>query len=1252
MRKVDQVSEFSAWLKEAHQVDVEVVELLELEQIWTESINRKQAAQLAIGDPELTAEMNAARADIGKAAGFIFGAILGAFFLPGLALASSWIVGAAIGGAIGYRLVGLFDQPQQQQQTPTRSAADPIFAFSGTGNLGKLGDPIPVIYCNSTTNPSGGIYRRDPIVIHSAIRSRQGSQRLIRLSLLAVGRLGSVITTSLQLDDQPLSNYNVGDVTVAVSSGLHNQPALSGITNYSQAVAINSNALLGISPAVITGGTDFNSWTLLPYTSSAALPAAYGGMVVVSADLTGSTTIDSLFCLNIAYQASPTATTANLAARVTATGWAVTALGAAVASGTATITAASVVIFRMLRSHPSNIAQLIIDNKEVWRTVTTLPTTVFGFLKAQGVGWVPAYPRYCAYTPVGDILPGFGTRFSLSDVGLSKLRSAQTYKAGLVYFSILGKDSSSKWIETNILLLLSDRVGVTTLISGTNFVKDSAQLATLYKAAIVTSKAVTSVDITIKASIWSINVNGEEAPHAQAFELWVEANSTSYSMGKFILVSAKQSPLLRTITIVNLPKAIYKIRVEPLAQDQIATSIRSLEEDSTISTVATGATIGGQAISIKTELGPLVSVANAQLWMDFAGKPQHGDQQGPSIQISHLNEMVDVAVAPSYPMHTIVRTEIIASDRIQSAPAESHFISQGQIIRNHLWAGKTINTGAANLIYGDTYISGEAPYPVGAIARILGKGMAVVTTASVHALFQYVTCERYSVTGVLTTATSSVITVPAANYPSILQWMPITGAGIPAGAVVIEKLGSNQLLIGDEWGREIDATTTGSITAVFNEYLPKAGGDRLVVYTMGSSNYFPDLYVDRLINPVTALGEYINGDYFIDYESIVAARLFCIKNNFFYDGVFAQGRFQEWAIATASSSLLFCTELDGRYALIPQEKGVPTYLFNASNTISYTEGGVPWEQQLTNMIAVKYQDNLGREKEVTIATTGLLSSGETEISKGVATQGVTSRDQAIKVGQVALKSIRTQVRTCQLKTDVAQGLYTRQGDIVRTQHAEIEYGSGESSGFVSAVFAVTNPRPLTTATNTVISAVDVYTLKLSGGHGMKEFVGSPNLPAANSSILVSGTASHNGNYSYSNIRLLGADRIYLAGVVTLNMIGATIATQKVFYNQQIQASEPISVSANSRVTIVHRTSRLVEADKTIVDLGNGLYQVIAIEEAIKFGDAFVLGTEVESFRTWRLTSISPDIDKNEVTLTGVQWDNSILDPAGTVVIDG
>jgi hypothetical protein len=94
----------------------------------------------------------------------------------------------------------------------------------------------------------------------------------------------------------------------------------------------------------------------------------------------------------------------------------------------------------------------------------------------------------------------------------------------------------------------------------------------------------------------------------------------------------------------------------------------------------------------------------------------------------------------------------------------------------------------------------------------------------------------------------------------------------------------------------------------------------------------------------------------------------------------------------------------------------------------------------------KYQDNLGKEKQVEAKRSGQAIA----ITQTISTQGVTKEAQAQRVAQVALNSIIYQDRTCQLETDIDNGLYVRQGDIVRSQHTIIE-NEWENNGFVLAV---------------------------------------------------------------------------------------------------------------------------------------------------------------------------------------------------------
>jgi hypothetical protein len=196
-------------------------------------------------------------ADVGKSLGFIFGAVLGAFFLPGLGVAAGWFAGAVIGGTIGGKLASLFDGPGKSGSSTTTT--DPLFRFSGVGSLATLNTAIPKIYGNRSINPFGGVLLRDPPRIFTRVASRQGARRLQTLAILSYGQLGQVDTQGLRLDDKPMGDWEIGDILSSVTPGLPEQAAQT--TYYSQAVAIGSNggnAFVSSSPIATVGQTATN----------------------------------------------------------------------------------------------------------------------------------------------------------------------------------------------------------------------------------------------------------------------------------------------------------------------------------------------------------------------------------------------------------------------------------------------------------------------------------------------------------------------------------------------------------------------------------------------------------------------------------------------------------------------------------------------------------------------------------------------------------------------------------------------------------------------------------------------------------------------------------------------------------------------------------------------------------------------------------------------------------------------------------
>jgi hypothetical protein len=1256
VKRIEQVEDFASYLSEVHQVDCTAEEIIELEGILWAHCNSQRVGRLAKGG-DISGNV---RADLGKAAGFIFGAILGVLFLPAL-LGVGVLAGALLGGAIGYRLVGMFDGPGGSG--PTGAPGEPLFAFGGAGSLAKLNSPIPIIYANKDVNPSGGIYRRDPALIHSAIRTELGAQKLIRVSLLAYGRLGRVNAGELQLDDQPLANYNAGDIIWEISSGLHNQPALDGITNYSQAVAINSNGLLGLSPGIIVGDNDISGWQQdsAAVGSPLALPAGLGSSLHYIATNEGTTGL--LLGLHSSFIPSPSAADVDAAIVVSGNNdWELSIAGVVVAAGSSDAAPVRAML-RVIRSHPGNYLQVVVNRVEVYRAETTLNTTLYPVSAVPLLSsWQPSYISRKTSIPTGDLLCGYGTRFALSDAGLSKIRSTQTYRAGSHIAAVVGRNAADKWIELGEPFLISDQAVESSVVPGTKIIKSRETFLTIYRAVIATSKEVTALELTLKISMWAKTANGDELIHAQAFDLAIEdAAGQLYPAGRFLVSGSKQQQFFRGLRIGNLPRGMYKIRLTPIPAAAITAPIATLSENSTVTNLPSPGAIGGQAITLAAELGANAPVATAVSWMSFENKPQHADQAGPSIQVSHLNEIVDAPVPPAYPGYTIARTEIIASDRIQNAAAESWMIEQGQIVRCHLFArtlasieavpNTKVESNLLSLLQVSESFASVGGMPVGAILRILGKGSVVITHPPDPLSPPFFITTEARPSEITTTEGSGVVTLPSADHLWVLPYMHIAHPSIPADAVVLAKLPGNQVLLGDEWGRKRVATATGQSSPAILNPLPKATGhEDIIIYQWGSSSYFPDLFVDRLINPISGLGNSVNADYFIDYKSIVDSRKFCIENKFFYDGVIAEGSFEEWAVATAPASLLYPTLIEGKYALLPQRDASPSYLFTDANSIEFRESDTPYSTSKASVVLVKYQNNLGRERQVRISTQAASSGEEEENVRTIDAQGVTSRDQAIKIGQVALKSLRLQTKSCEIKTDVASGLYTRQGDIVRSQHVQIQY-CNESSGFALAALAPTDEREAVIRTIPILMFSSGY-IDLASPHEMRRLGINSILPS--DQIEISGIdAAIDGIYGNTSesisLRILSDTRLFITSSPGISSASGTLKIIRRQFDQVVSLSERPVITPATRITIGHRAGHTIDADRQIQDLGDGQYKITGLDAEIKAGDNYATG-EASSFeRVWRITSIKPDVASNSVGLTGILWDPAVLSPEGLVV---
>lgn len=231
-------------------------------------------------------------------------------------------------------------------------------------------------------------------------------------------------------------------------------------------------------------------------------------------------------------------------------------------------------------------------------------------------------------------------------------------------------------------------------------------------------------------------------------------------------------------------------------------------------------------------------------------------------------------------------------------------------------------------------------------------------------------------------------------------------------------------------------------------------GHRYLVYSRGSSNLFPDIFVDTLTNPSGGLGHYIEADLFIDYESICRSRAFCLANSLYWDGVISEAvEWGSWVLEQSSSSLLYPTRIDGRFGLLPEDSGaIPTALFNESNILkgTYEEEYLSWQETAVEKVVVTFRDGAdGRmsPRSLTIVTKEAnLRPNLKPVEESIRLDGVTLQSQAIKVGMAYLQSKRRQNRAVRFKTGT-EALFLMPGDIILVQHRNTEV-IGESSGFV------------------------------------------------------------------------------------------------------------------------------------------------------------------------------------------------------------
>jgi hypothetical protein len=181
----------------------------------------------------------------GKVIGLIAFAAIGYFALPLLGVSA--ITGALIGASIGWRLFGSKKSNTNSQQIEADRRAKYIaFGFDSAPTVLPLGGVVPMIFCNRSINPNGGI-RASGAVVYSRVDTLGGVQRLLTLYVLGLGQIGEIDEPGLILANQPRTNFFTDEVSTFVKKGTLDQTwSDSEYTSYSQTQSASSNSQIGI----------------------------------------------------------------------------------------------------------------------------------------------------------------------------------------------------------------------------------------------------------------------------------------------------------------------------------------------------------------------------------------------------------------------------------------------------------------------------------------------------------------------------------------------------------------------------------------------------------------------------------------------------------------------------------------------------------------------------------------------------------------------------------------------------------------------------------------------------------------------------------------------------------------------------------------------------------------------------------------------------------------------------------------------
>ena len=1061
----------------------------------------------------------------GKLAGSIVGGLIGiglSFAIPGVGLALGFAIGSTIGGLLG----GLLSPPVRRKD---EKFAPSVGVDSG-GSLTQIGGTIPLVFGNREINRSGGA-RVTGFLINSKILTRQGAQYLYQLYTLGVGPFGEVDPNSLLIENQSLSNFLADEVTTTIRLGTADQTVIDDFQYYSQSVSPSTNSYFGLSrrdalASISTVENTFAQFSQAVY----VLIEDYGS---------GGVTTNRI-----------TKTTPN--APDPADGWNAGAFGLDPIEGGGT----GFFYFLPSQSNKYLMAGLSTTNPD--SDYASIEYALF--LKAEG--------NYAVYYQ-GQLLYASTDTYLSTDYFLFLIKGNKVFiqkNSTIIYQFTQIPQNANYYIDTSFYNVGAEintiKVGNTinggsTSVSQLDMIQvsqdafESFTPSERYRVGTHDFRVITknrnnfklTISPALPLSYAAIDINNDQ----------VSSDRTVYSVYKANYETSKHVSFVDFNFSCSLFKRKSKDNAVQTLYSMFDLYIRRLGTSSFSKVgrfLLSGRNPNGSRRALRVQGLPL-----DKYFFEFRILGQTGaNDTDPIYLIDDTNNICTI--------NAVVLGGISIQVQIESGGSSAGVPK--------IFSNNDANNGVKITDTKNYQYSAES----GPVNRITSVNECL-NPADIGLTADIMRYAGFVMVGYKLLASDRISSAPQTSVIvrkglQIRNHMAAGTAAASSSAGVLSDPAQNFTAFQVGWRiRNLTRHLEGPITALTQATLtdgaiPWTTGDRYLVYFVDSSPYFADHYVFAIANKKGGLGNYIDGDYFVDYPGICDARQFQVTNALYYDTSLTQStNFTDWANQSALRSLCLPGRTDGRFGLTPEREPAVTGIFNAARVQNVQYDYAAWSEQAVNRISATWYDGSDGKfnpKSCLVQTIAANAASEPVVEETLDLIGVNNPEQAKRVSQVYLKTRRLQDRTVSFETDIA-ALSVRPGDLFIFNHPTVEYNF-EVSGWVYEVGA------------------------------------------------------------------------FVTGTQTIQISQVVDTTTPLNYRAAVQFRESETVQLDIPITI--------NADESITLTG--------LTNPIAVGDVVIIGSELVTRNTYRATNIKPQINKNQISITGVLRPSSILDTTGLVTI--